>query len=62
MVTKPDRIVTHLDGLLPIKPLYLDYHNAYGHQTRQDVELPWATPNQKVTWPFAILHACMFFT
>ena len=49
MVTKPGRMVTHLDGLQPIKPLYLDYHNAYGHQTRQDVELPWATPNQKVT-------------
>ena len=41
MATKLGRMVTHLDGLLPLKsrsrddlkPLYLHYHSAYGNET-----------------------------
>ena len=35
-----------------LKPLYLQYHNANGHQTWQDGNLPWQAPTHKVAWPF----------
>ena len=35
-----------------LKPLYLHYQRAYGHQTWQDGNLPWWTPACKVTLPF----------
>ena len=28
----------------------LHHHNAYGHKTWQDGELPWATSTHKATW------------
>ena len=44
MVTKLGRMVTNLDGLLPIrdtlKSLDLHYHSAYSHQTWQPRALP----------------------
>ena len=35
-----------------LKSLYLYYHNAYGHQTWQDGDLPWLSFNHKVIWPY----------
>ena len=35
-----------------LKPLYLHYHIAYGHQNWQDDNLPSSIPAYKVTWPF----------
>ena len=35
-----------------LKTLYLHYHNAYGHKTRQDDVLPWVTSTHEVTWPY----------
>ena len=68
MATELGRMVTYLDGLLPIKThyrlitwswrpcdklkLYLHYHSAYDHQTGQDGNLPWWAPAHKVTRPF----------
>ena len=34
-----------------LKLLYLHYHNAYGHQTWRDDDLPSGVPGHKVTWP-----------
>ena len=31
---------------------YLNYHNAYGHQTWQGIDLSWGSPTNKITWPF----------
>ena len=35
-----------------LKTLFLYYHNAYGHQTRQSGDIPWRAPTQKETWSF----------
>ena len=35
-----------------LKSLYIHYHGAYGHQTRQDSNSFWWAPAHKVTWPF----------
>ena len=35
-----------------LKPLYPQYHHAYGHQTWQDDGLPWRTSTYKATWHF----------
>ena len=68
-VTKPGRIVTYLDEVLPkshivFYPLvlqnhvtnqnhYLQDHSFYGHQTQQNGGLPWPAPTNKITWPFS---------
>ena len=65
MATKLGRMVTNLLGFLPMlldlfshvvtwrtKTLYLHYHNAYGHKTRQDGDSPSAASTHKVTWPY----------
>ena len=36
----------------PTKMLYLEYHSAYGYQTRKDGDLHWGAPIVIVTWPF----------
>ena len=48
---KPCRLVLWNRLLQPLKA-YLHYHNAYGHLTWQDSDLPWGDPIQKVTRPF----------
>ena len=35
-----------------VKPLYLQYRSAYGHQIWEVGNLPWGTPTLKVTWSF----------
>ena len=35
----------------PLKTLYLRYHNACGHQTRQNGSLQWEASAHKITWP-----------
>ena len=35
-----------------LKPLYLHYQRAHGHQTRQDCNLLWWDPAHKITWHF----------
>ena len=35
-----------------IKPLYLHYHNIYGHQTSKDGDISWQAPNHKVIQGF----------
>ena len=39
-------------ALQPLKTLYLLYHNAYGHQTCQDGDLPREAPAHKITRTF----------
>ena len=70
MATKPGRMLTYLDRLLPIKTwcftrgrarsrdmssLYINFHRACGHQTWQDDNLPWWDPTCKVTYPLITL-------
>ena len=38
-------------ALEPPKTLYLHYHNVYGHQMWQGVDLPLGAPTHKVTCP-----------
>ena len=35
-----------------LKPLYLHYHNIYGHKTWQDGDLPLVASTHKVKWPY----------
>ena len=50
MATKFGKIVTYLDSNLRerLKPLYLHFQRAYGHQTWQNGNMPWWTPAHKV--------------
>ena len=38
------------------EPIYLHYHNAYGHKTRQDGDWPWASSTHKVWWSYVVLQ------
>ena len=38
-------------ALKPLKTLYLRFHNACGHQTRQSGSLQWEASAHKITWP-----------
>ena len=44
-------------ALQPLRTLYLDYHDIYGHQTWQGDNLPRGAPTHKVTQTFD--HAVM---
>ena len=35
-----------------LKPLHMHYHDAYGHRTWEDRDLPWGAPTHKVKWNF----------
>ena len=66
MATKIDRLMTYLDGLLPIKSqnllitwpceinklkqLYVQYHSPYGQQTWKGIDITWRAPNENVLW------------
>ena len=60
VATKFGRMMTCLDGLLPmkrydhlfnkLKPLYLYYHSVYCHQPCKDGDLPWGATNHKIIW------------
>ena len=51
-------MVTYLDEFLlidshhPLRPLYLHYHCAYGHQACKDGDIPWQAPNHEVIQSF----------
>ena len=61
--TKLGRMLTNLEELLLmmllnplrslIKTIMSPPHDAYGHQTSQDCDLPWGSSIHKATWPFA---------
>ena len=42
----------HVESCPSTTKTYLQFHNAYGHQTWQGGVLPWGAPTHKVTWPF----------
>ena len=49
-----------LQGTWQTKALNLHYQSTYGHQIRQDVNLPWGAPTHQVTRPFStwFLRSC----
>ena len=62
MATKLGQVVTHSEGLPHIKsskllnkreakPLYLHYHNAYGHKTYKGGDMSRGTTTRKFAWP-----------
>ena len=42
----------------PQQKSYLHYHNAYGHQTWQDGDLPWDAPISEISRDPLIMWSC----
>ena len=62
MATKLGQVMTHSEDLRPIKssnllnkretkPLYLHYHDAYGHKTYKGGDMSRGTITHKFAWP-----------